>query len=562
MFEDEMPAGYSNNQNLPEQDPKDGLMLLVLLAASVLFTSWLIYTPRYLDIEIVAQVLPLVLSLMMLFASTRVNHKFINRSIFPLCFSLVFICWAYSIFLNTNVPTMQDEVSADIGIALLAGMSDAMYILGLFVSIILLHRYFRFAIYLSSASVISFTVLLFIFASQNTLFIVSILLILSTAIALSFAAFRQQSHIIQHAPAIEREVLKPNELLPSEIAEQEIIPELAINALPLNETSATHDWETILKELHAELKSISDVDVLFKRMLVFLNGRMEFNGAAVGMLQDRSIKKIAAYGDDEFIHSQCLGWNNTRIKEVFSSREAILSRQSHISASGIDNAEPLHRLDIPVIASQKAVGIVTIFRETLLFDIQDVKIASSIVFQSMLALKQARLQDEVKRLTTERGANHKTLYSREQFVQMVNPIMQKIGKPRECSLFIIDLDNMSNINDNTGRDAAAFLYKSISKSIISELTDNDVLGRYGKEGFIVMLDETDLNGAKQKAEAIRKKIAQQKVSYKDQVLATTASIGLTIVSDAEENLSSLMRKADMGLFVAKENGSDTVKVSL
>jgi len=46
------------------------------------------------------------------------------------------------------------------------------------------------------------------------------------------------------------------------------------------------------------------------------------------------------------------------------------------------------------------------------------------------------------------------------------------------------------------------------------------------------------------------------------VLTTTASIGLTIVSNENEDLPSLMRKADMGLFVAKENGSNTVKVSL
>ena len=58
------------------------------------------------------------------------------------------------------------------------------------------------------------------------------------------------------------------------------------------------------------------------------------------------------------------------------------------------------------------------------------------------------------------------------------------------------------------------------------------------------------------------KVSNLKLKYQDSVITTTISIGLTIVSDPEEDLAGLMRKADMGLFVAKENGCNTVKVSL
>lgn len=78
----------------------------------------------------------------------------------------------------------------------------------------------------------------------------------------------------------------------------------------------------------------------------------------------------------------------------------------------------------------------------------------------------------------------------------------------------------------------------------------------------MLLDETELMDAKTTAENIRAQVENIKLKYQDQVVTTTVSIGLTIFSDAEESLSSLMRKADMGLFVAKENGSNTVKVSL
>jgi PleD family two-component response regulator len=46
------------------------------------------------------------------------------------------------------------------------------------------------------------------------------------------------------------------------------------------------------------------------------------------------------------------------------------------------------------------------------------------------------------------------------------------------------------------------------------------------------------------------------------VFSSTLSIGLTSVSEQGDDMQSLVRKADMGLFVAKESGRNSVKVSL
>ncbi len=562
MFEEALRKDSTHNsRQQQDQDVNRGLALLLLIAVSVLASSWLLSTPVYFDLEIAAQAFPVLFSAVMFFAVTRIQHNLLNKIAFPFSFIIVFASWSCVIYLNTSVPTMQDEANADIVLAQLSGMSDAIYFLGLCLLVILHQRHFKFAVYLSSICLISMITVLLLFTSMEITTLIAILFILSSSIALAFISANQQIEPLLESASIIHE-FDQDDLLPSEIEEEKIIPELAINTLPLNENTVTHDWELILRELQGELKNIPDVDALFKRMLVFLNGAMEFNAAAVGMLQDKSIKKIAVYGDDEFVHSQSLGWTSQRIKQVFSSKEPILSQQSHLSGSGSDVGEALHRMDVPVISNGKAVGLVTVFRETMVFDTHDIKLASSIVFHSMLALRQSRLQDEVKRLSSDKPSTHLTLYSREQFVQKVKPVLEKLGKPRECSMFIVDIDNFSDIVDKIGREASTLLYRTISKAIMQELGERDLLGRYGNEGFIVLMDETDLNGAKAKAESIRKKIENVKIKYQEHVITSTVSIGLTIVSDPDEDLPTLMRKADMGLFVAKENGCNTVKVSL
>ena len=88
---------------------------------------------------------------------------------------------------------------------------------------------------------------------------------------------------------------KVEDLLPPENDQQKITPELAIDTMSFHLPETEYDWEMILRELNGELKGTPDVDQLFKKMLVFLHGTIDYQAASVGMLQDKSIKKIAEY---------------------------------------------------------------------------------------------------------------------------------------------------------------------------------------------------------------------------------------------------------------------------
>ncbi len=570
MFNIDNDNNAQNSNKELNQDINRGLALLVLITVSIVGSSWLFSLPVYFDIKIAAQILPVIFSIVLLFSVTKVQHAFINKAASTLGFLFVFCNWAYVIYLNSKL-TVSAELSnqiKDVVEAQYLGMSHTMYLIGLCFIIFWLGRYFKYSLYLSLTAVVSFLVLFFVFADVKIIYLLALaLLLISSSIfaAVGLNGVHQTERVESNTDdfydpfndAEEKELL-----LPSESNEPEIKPELDINIIPLNEASITHDWELILRELHGELKNTTDVDQLFKSMLVFLHGAMEFDGAAVGMLQDKSIRKIADFGDEEYIHTQSLNWTGKRIKELFALCEPILSTQKRLSADTSEITEPMHRLDIPVISNKKVVGLVSLFRDELVFDTHDVKLSSSIVFHSMIALRQARMQEEIKRLNSDSPEAKITLYSREQFVSQVKPVFEKLARQRECSLFILEMDNLDSVIDKQGREAGSLLYKATSKSVKSLLREGDIFGRYGNDGFIVLLDETNLMHAKEVAENIRVKVSNNKVKYQENILSTTVSVGLTIVSNANEDLPSLMRKADMGLFVAKENGCNTVKVSL
>jgi diguanylate cyclase (GGDEF)-like protein len=547
-----------------DQSINRGLALLVLITTSVVGSSWLFSLPVYFDIKIAAQILPVLFSLILLFLVTKIQHTFLNALAPVIAFIFVFCSWSYVIYLNSNImPVIDATNTQSIKEAQYLGLSYAMYLTGLCFIIIWLGRYFIYSLYLSLISVFSLMGVLLLFTDIEIIYMLPpLLLLVSSSLFAALGLNQEKVNQVEVPVDLFDQSSKNDFLLSSEIKEEELKPELDINILPLNENSITHDWELILRELHSELKNTTDVDQLFKRMLVFLHGAMEFDAAAVGMLQDKSIRKIAEFGDDEYLHVQSLNWNNKRVKELFTLREPILSSQTRLSAETSNVTDPVHRLDVPVISNKKIVGLVTLFRNELIFDTHDIKLSASIVFHSMIALRQARMQEEIKRLNSESPEMRFTLYSREQFMTKVKPVFEKLSKPRECSLFIVEIDNLDTVIDKQGRDAGTLLYKATSKTIMSYLSERDLLGRYGNDGFVILLDETNLMHAKETAEKIRVKISHNKVKFQENVLTTTVSIGLTIVSDTEEDLPSLMRKADMGLFVAKENGSNTIKVSL
>lgn len=548
---------YNQPPAVTQQQANNASLLLIVITLSVVAASWLFSLPAAFNLKIVAELLPLLFAVAAMLLVKRVQNSLFNRLFIALSYVLVFSCWSYVVYSNTfmQLPAQKSAI-------LHIGFANSMYLLGMCVLSIWLARYFKYAVYLSTTALIVLCVVLFLFSAVSATFILAVSLILLTCIAIGFLSSADSQHIEPTYDEYAQRELNDADLLPPADNEQQITPELEINALPLNESSVSHDWDVILQELHGELKNTSDVDQLFKRMLVFLNGAMEFDAAAVGMLQDKSIRKIADFGGDEFLHTQSLNWTNQRINDLFGSRKSMLSRQSHMSRQAGVESEPLHRLDVPVISNSKAVGLVTLFREHMLFDNNDIKLASSIVFHSMVALRQARLQDEVKRLSSSAPAARLTVYSREQFVEQVKPVIEKLAKPRECSLFIVEIDNIDQVIDKVGREAGQQLYKAVSRAIAANLKESDLIGQYGKEAFVVLLDETELMHAKTTAEKIRQSVENIKLKYQDQVVTTTVSIGLTVFSDADENLPSLMRKADMGLFVAKENGSNSVKVSL
>ena len=131
------------------------------------------------------------------------------------------------------------------------------------------------------------------------------------------------------------------------------------------------------------------------------------------------------------------------------------------------------------------------------------------------------------------------------------------------SLLLVEVDGLSAIREKDGDQAAYKVFAGIVKHVFSKTDqDRDVLGRYGQNGFSILLPRVDMNAAERFAEALRQYTEETtfKTPYGERT--ATLSIGVAAITDETGNHDSMVKRADMALFVAKKNGRNCVKVRL
>jgi diguanylate cyclase (GGDEF)-like protein len=125
------------------------------------------------------------------------------------------------------------------------------------------------------------------------------------------------------------------------------------------------------------------------------------------------------------------------------------------------------------------------------------------------------------------------------------------------SMMILDIDKFKLINDKHGHSAGDVVLKEIANAVQEAIRQTDRAFRFGGEEIVVILEKTDEEGAANIAERIRQSIENLLPTYRTQSIPTTASFGVSSVTEGD-TVQSLFDRADQALYFAKENGRNRV----
>ncbi len=384
-------------------------------------------------------------------------------------------------------------------------------------------------------------------------------------------------------------------------------------------------WAFTLIDLDMALSGILDFRELIALLKKHLEPVIEFDSYILTSLDGQGPKPIADKIEGElFENDDRTLWSEDLLGKLTQTRQATISAE-HETVKGLLGMEKQrftsYRLDVPIFNDSRLLGVISLRRELEPFDDLDMIASVSIAAQAMLIFKRSTRsaamvvdqsvpdpvirpkksadatntsvitmsssenrdmevtdhsypepdqtlvpKDVINNLRQEEATAKKTitLMSRENADKIaVDRYRTAAVEGESLSVLIVEVDGLSKLREQDGDQVAYKVFAAIVKYIFSKVDKKkDILGRYGQNGLSVLMPRIDMNAAEKFAEMIRQFVAsaRYKTAYGEK--SATLSVGVAAITDDTGDYGSMVKRADMALFVAKKNGRNCVKVRL
>lgn len=185
----------------------------------------------------------------------------------------------------------------------------------------------------------------------------------------------------------------------------------------------------------------------------------------------------------------------------------------------------------------------------------------NLVNQELMAQLEAvtELEKEVRELAIHDALTG--LYNRHYLSERLEGEYSRAERAsRPISFLLMDIDHFKDINDTFGHQAGDYALKTIAQIIMSQIRKSDIACRFGGEEFMIILPDTGVESAVQKADSFRQSISDRVYEFGGRQFSVTISIGIAVYPVHGTGNDQILSKADAALYEAKKTGRNRVVV--
>ncbi len=240
-----------------------------------------------------------------------------------------------------------------------------------------------------------------------------------------------------------------------------------------------------------------------------------------------------------------------------------------------EHFRPASCLGLPFSIDGEVIGKLVFFWQTALTDpvtddeIIHLRLLAFILEQEVRNTEQTKdlrhAEDEIRTLGSTDILTG--LQNRRIFLNQLKGQMElALRYSRSISLIILDLDEFQNFNDSFGASEGDEALKTVSRLLQESARTSDAIARFGGEEFIILLAETNSDGAMLVAERVRKTISEHPWNHR----LITASFGVSSIQipehtrhvDCDELMTKLIAAADEAMYWSKQSGRNRVSLNV
>lgn len=214
------------------------------------------------------------------------------------------------------------------------------------------------------------------------------------------------------------------------------------------------------------------------------------------------------------------------------------------------------KIIIPLVFDKKLIGGICFYTR------QDMDYASfryfDLMISELLAIFKMKYQyTEKEFMSVLDGLTG--LYNRRQFeISLEQEHNRTKRHPSDFSLAILDIDFFKKVNDTYGHQYGDYVLKTVADLLKAAFRKTDLLYRYGGEEMVIIMPETNIEGAIIPVQRLRRTVEEYDFEYNGVKSKVTVSIGLTMNFQEFNTAAEILKSADEALYQAKETGRNRV----
>lgn len=157
-------------------------------------------------------------------------------------------------------------------------------------------------------------------------------------------------------------------------------------------------------------------------------------------------------------------------------------------------------------------------------------------------------------------ANRRRVMARgeEEFARAIRS-GERNSQPAQLCCVMLDIDHFKRVNDTFGHQAGDQVLREVAQRLQRSVRPYDIIGRYGGEEFVVLLPDTSFEQTRVAAERIRMAVCSEPISINGDGITVSISLGISCLIVEDHCLDDLLKRADEGLYKAKNAGRDRVE---
>ncbi|RIK45793.1 MAG: hypothetical protein DCC58_05315 [Chloroflexi bacterium] len=217
-------------------------------------------------------------------------------------------------------------------------------------------------------------------------------------------------------------------------------------------------------------------------------------------------------------------------------------------------------LIMPLLIDDVPLGLLSLYsRNYARFGNETLRFAQDLAAQAALAVDRVRLISALQERADTDGLtgirNHRAVL---EALDTAIARARRLGGP--FSVLLLDIDNFKLFNDTHGHLVGDQVLRATTALLRASVRDIDVVGRYGGDEFLVVLDGASEHDAELVATRLLQEAERTTVIVGDLHLPLKLSIGIAVYPHHATNRQDLISFADGGLYAAKEAGGGQARV--